>query len=178
MVDPLLQVVIALGLSLLFVSASEHKRRHVLRFRAQLQAYELVPKGMARNAALFLRWAELLLALLLLVPASRAPAGILAMLLLGLYGGAVAINLLRGRRHIDCGCGPDAQPLNGALVLRNLVLAGFAAMLAMPAAPRALQGSDLLAIATMTLLLIMSYVTVNQFIRNHSEQQGWRQHDA
>ncbi len=33
------------------------------------------------------------------------------------------LNLLRGRRFIDCGCGGAAQPLSIGLVLRNVVLA-------------------------------------------------------
>lgn len=176
--DPLLQVVIALCLSLLFLSSSEHKRRHALRFRAQLQAYELLPESLLRATASGLRWFELLLAALILIPASRAAAGAMAMLLLLAYGAAILINLLRGRRNIDCGCGGDSQPLSGALVLRNALLAVFAALLLLPAAPRALHASDLLPIAALTALLIMSYLATNQLILNHSVQQSWGTHDA
>ena len=39
------------------------------------------------------------------------------------YAAVMAINLVRGRRFIDCGCGGAAQPLSLGLVLRNVVLA-------------------------------------------------------
>lgn len=48
-----------------------------------------------------------------------------------LFGSAVAINLLRGRREISCGCfGPQhSQRLSWGLVIRNVVLAGFAGVI-------------------------------------------------
>ncbi|WP_289141256.1 MauE/DoxX family redox-associated membrane protein [uncultured Brevibacillus sp.] len=49
---------------------------------------------------------------------------VLGGLLLILYSVAIAINLLRGRRDISCGCGGVAgnHPISWLLVLRNLLL--------------------------------------------------------
>ena len=48
-----------------------------------------------------------------------------AALLLSVFAVAMGINLLRGRRHIDCGCfqGTLKQPLSWTLVSRNALLA-------------------------------------------------------
>jgi hypothetical protein len=56
-----------------------------------------------------------------------------AALLLIVFAAAMAINILRGRRHIDCGCFQSAlkQTLSWTLVARN---AGLALLLAVPAA--------------------------------------------
>src|SRR5262249_43406760 len=72
--------------------------------------------------------------------------------LLGLYAGAIAINLARGRRDIDCGCaGPAARrPISGWLVARNLVLAGIALAGCAPLAPRLLGWIDGFAVVAPT----------------------------
>src|SRR5690554_6059821 len=47
------------------------------------------------------------------------------------YGAAMAVSLFRGRAEIDRGCGGAAHPVSWLLVLRNLVLAGLAALVAL-----------------------------------------------
>ena len=55
-----------------------------------------------------------------------------AAFLLTLYGLAIAINLGRGREAIDCGCHgfSGRQRIAGWMVVRNLLLATLAALLA------------------------------------------------
>jgi hypothetical protein len=101
---------------------------------------------------------ELALALGLWLPALRATCALGAAALLSLYGIAIAINLTRGRRDIDCGCGGPLgrQTLSEALVLRNALLAVAAVAAALPVAPRALGWLDGwtlgAAVAAMTVL--------------------------
>jgi len=54
------------------------------------------------------------------------------------------VNLIRGRRDIDCGCaGPAAQmPLSGALVVRNALLVAAAIAAAAPLQTRPLGAID------------------------------------
>ncbi|MEF9603853.1 methylamine utilization protein MauE, partial [Paracoccus sp. PXZ] len=67
-----------------------------------------------------------------------APAAITAAGLLLVFAAALAINVLRGRTQIDCGCFRNGlkQPVSWLLVLRNLVLTGLALAVAagLPAA--------------------------------------------
>ena len=52
---------------------------------------------------------------------------IIAAGLLVIYAVAIGVNLKRGRRQIDCGCGDEPTPLSRALVVRNCVLVALAA---------------------------------------------------
>ena len=142
MIDPLLQLVIALPFVALFLSSSWHKRQDPARFQGQLNAYGLLPEETGKAVAFLLPWIELCVALALVVPALRGAAGFAAAVLLGLYGSAIMINLLRGNDRIDCGCGGPAQPLSYWLVARNALLACVAMLLLLPAGDRGLTAID------------------------------------
>jgi hypothetical protein len=138
-VDPAAQLALRLFLAWLLLAAAAHKLRHAEAFRAAVLGYALVPQRLAGALARALPALELAAgAALLAPPSARAGAGTAAALL-GLYAGAIGVNLARGRRHIDCGCaGPGArQALGPGLVARNALLVAAAALAALPAAPRA-----------------------------------------
>jgi hypothetical protein len=89
--------------------------------------YRLVPDSLAAPAAGLVIGLELLVtAALLRGVGLAAGAGLAIALLLG-FALAMAVNLRRGRREIDCGCFQSAlrQQLSWALVARNLVLAAL-----------------------------------------------------
>ena len=108
---------------LIFIAAVVQKFRQPNDFIRALAGYRLVPDGALRFWWL-LPLAELLAALELLL--SIGESRWLALSLLLLYAAAIAINLLRGRYDIDCGCGGEATPIGWGLVMRNVVLAGLA----------------------------------------------------
>ena len=108
---------------LIFVFALLHKLRERTEFISALAGYRLVPEGALRYWWLLpLLEFSAVLELLLTIGASRW----LALSLFVLYAVAISINLLRGRRHIDCGCGGDGTAIGWGLVVRNVVLAGLA----------------------------------------------------
>jgi hypothetical protein len=165
-IDPLLQLVIAAALALLFAGAALHKRGEPGRFRAQLAAYELLPPGLLRPVAGALPWCELSVALLLLPAVTRAAAGTAAAGLLLVYAAGMGINLLRGRGAIDCGCGGAEQPLSWLLVFRNLALASAAALLVAPATERVLLVTDALWLILLVPLLAITYAALGEITRN------------
>ncbi len=121
-------------LGLVFLAASLAKLTDSARFRATLAAYRLLPETAVGIVALLLPVAELAVgaAMILGLRIAFLPAAGLFLL----FAGAVAINIRRGRSHIDCGCGghEDAQPLSWELVAHDVVLAAVAlAALALPA---------------------------------------------
>lgn len=177
MIDPLLSLTIALPLSLLFASAAQHKRQDPKRFAAQLDAYALVPTAWLNPVARTLPWLELAVALLLLLPASRPAAGLLAGAVLTVYALAMLLNLWRGRSEIDCGCGAGAQPLSGWLVLRNVCLAGAATLLLVPTSARPLTLADAVAMALLSTLLVLVYLMLEQLLHNHSALAGRTRHE-
>ena len=100
-----------------------------------------MPEAMARPFAAALPLVELALAASLAVPATAAIAAAGLGGLLVLFGLAIAINVVRGRTAIDCGCFRNGmrQPLGWLLVGRNagLALAAFGLAWILPVAPAA-----------------------------------------
>jgi len=137
-IDPLPDLALRSALALLFAASAFAKLRDVDGFAAAVAGYRILPARLARPAALSFLALELALAPALLSPPLRAAAGLAAAALLGLYAFAIAVNLVRGRRHIDCGCsGPDGrQAISGPLAARNALLASAALALAAPVAAR------------------------------------------
>lgn len=173
MTDPVLQLTLALPLALLFFLAARHKQSEALHFEAQLDAYEVVPAPLVRIAARLLPIAELAVAILLLLPATRSVAAIAAAALLVIYALAMGVNLLRGRTDIDCGCGAGPQPISGWLVARNFVLAGAALLVAAPTVVRPLGLLDVVLVVLFAPLLAATYAMLEQLIANHSVLRTW-----
>jgi hypothetical protein len=110
---------------LAFLVAATQKTRHWKILFGVIANYRLLPRMMVVPAGVLLPLLEMGVGLLLLsamaLPWSLLAAGIL----LALFAAAMAINLRRGRAHIDCGCGQSflKQTLSWSLVARNAVLA-------------------------------------------------------
>jgi hypothetical protein len=157
-IDPALDVTLRAGLSLLLATAAWHKLRDVAGFEATLRDYRLLPDATCAAAARGFPGLESLLAVGLWLPALRSATALATGALLALYGVAIAVNLARGRRHIDCGCSGPAtrQSLHEWLLLRNALLVVAAGICAMPATARPLGWLDVPgivgALATGTLL--------------------------
>lgn len=108
---------------MLFAFGLLHKVAEFERFTGFVAAYRLLPAATVRMASRLLIAMECMtLALLVWQPTRALGLGVAAALLL-LYAVAIAANVLRGRTHIDCGCGGAAHPVSAALALRNLCLA-------------------------------------------------------
>lgn len=124
-IDPVVGASLCGSFALLFAVAGAHKLRAPAAFAGTLAGYRLLPAGLERPASLLLPALECLVAVGLLVPDTRAPASMAGATLLSGYAAAMAINLLRGRRHLDCGClGPrGGGEISTALVARNALMA-------------------------------------------------------
>lgn len=171
MTDPALHLIVAAALAVLLASAGLHKLRDARRFAAQLAAYRLLPGPIVAPAGALLAATELGLALALLIPQARPLAALGSAALLVVYAMAMAVNLARGRDHIDCGCGDRPQPLSPWLVLRNGLLAGLALLLTLPSGERPLGWVDLTLGVPALLTLIIIYLTVEQLLENaHRER--------
>ena len=164
--DPVIDATLRTALALLFLVAAGHKLRDLGRFRATLAEYRLLPAGLVPLAAALVVGAEAAAAGALLVPGARAAGLVSAATLLVVYGAAVAINLARGRRDIDCGCAGPAvrRPISGALVARNAALAALALAGLVPVHPRALLWVDGLTVAGATAALAAFYAALDRMI--------------
>jgi uncharacterized membrane protein YphA (DoxX/SURF4 family) len=122
--------------------------------------YALVPARCIATLAAGLPNVEIVVGLALALGVVPDVTGWLASALLLGFAGAVAANLMRGRRF-DCGCGGslDGQ-ISWPLVVRNLLLAGLAAAVALgPAGLAAAPSGHPVHIAPTTLLPVPMIVT-------------------
>jgi hypothetical protein len=113
---------------LVFILAATQKTQHWRVFSGVVANYRLLPRPLIGPVAALLPPTEMVLGILLLSAQFRAFGALTAILLLGLFAAAMAINLRRGRSEIDCGCGHSflKQNLSWLLVGRN---AGLVALL-------------------------------------------------
>ena len=177
MIDPALGTLLGGAFALLFASAALHKLRDLSGFAELLAAYRVLPG--ARYLAFLVPLTETLVACGLLLPRSRPAASLAGLGVLLLYAGAIALNLLRGRRELSCGCGGpgERRPIAAWMVTRNLLLALLLAAAALPVSARPLQAVDLLTVAAGIAVASLLYMSADALLgRVMPRTQAWREH--
>ena len=164
--DPVFTIIVSICMSLMFAFAAVHKLKAVAVFKATMDEYQLVPRMLSGVIAVVLIVAELLAAILVLVPAVRTTGFMIMASLLLIYTAGIGINLLRGRRDIDCGCsGPASRhELSGWLVLRNLVLLSLVLLAANPLTQRPMNWLDVVVVLFSVMVASGLYMGMNQLL--------------
>ncbi|MGH8786958.1 MAG: MauE/DoxX family redox-associated membrane protein [Cupriavidus necator] len=103
-VDPVIVRTCQAAAAIVFGAAAVSKLMAVRRFAGALDAYALLPPVLVTPVAWALALAELAVALLLPLDATRTAAALGGLVLLAVFFSAIGINLWRGNRDIDCGC--------------------------------------------------------------------------
>jgi len=82
------------------------------------------------------------------------------------YAFGMAINLARGRRDLDCGCGTarDRRSIAAWMVWRNLFLAAALGIAAFPWSPRPLDLSDLLTVMGGLTVGVILYLALDRLL--------------
>lgn len=116
--------VCALVLSYVFATAALHKWRDMDEFAMVLDNYGVLPGSWVGIASRLIGGAEVSVAVALLAPGLAVYGGVAAAAMLFTYAGGIALNLARGRRSMDCGCGGSGQRqlLSEWLLVRNCLL--------------------------------------------------------
>lgn len=168
-IDPVIQLSVRLIVVAVFGLAVLHKWRDPRVFRALLDDYRLVPESLTGFAAAGLILAETLVVVGVALGVPIAYWSAVA--LLALYTVAISVNLIRGRRDIDCGCaGPAArQNLSGWLVLRNGGLIALASVLLWPVGSRTLLWLDGVSVLATAAGFLVIYHTANQLAATHQQ---------
>ncbi|MEX2126136.1 MAG: MauE/DoxX family redox-associated membrane protein [Woeseia sp.] len=171
-VDPFFWQVARWLLAGVFAVALWHKLRARSEFVTVVGDYRLMPAGIVPFAARSIMLLEGLVLVGLTSGVGVRPAAVLALSLLGLYWFAIAVNLARGRRDIDCGClGPSGRDsvrhrLSGWLLLRNGVLVGIAGLMLAPLSGRDLLWLDSVTIVPGVIVSVLLYFTTDRLIAN------------
>lgn len=156
----------AVGTGGVFALAGVDKLRHRALVAGVIANYRLLPAPLVDPVAGVLPWIECGLGFGLIASgiSGFAPLRWLALpaaALLLLFAAAMAINIARGRRHIDCGCGHGAlrQQLAPALVVRNVLLALAVMIHAIAPPAEASVAGAVLALAAGIALFLMIQVS-------------------
>ena len=186
LLDPLFIRVIALGFFVLFLIAAIHKLGNRMDFLAILGAYKILPPILLRPATLVIPNMEIVVAfgwlLIGVVGLTLRAVPVISAAILLMYGAAIAVNLLRGRRNIDCGCSfssskteksKGTQQISAALVWRNTALAGLSLAALAPVSARTINILDYLALVAATIVCIFIYAAINQLIANSHSMKPW-----
>ena len=168
-IDPVPRLIFRIALGCLFACAAAHKLRDRSAFAAAMRAYDLAPAGWIVPLAGVLTIVEAGIGLSLWFGSSRFPA-YAAVLLLSFYAAAIALNLIRGHRDIDCGCavGLRRQSLSYGLVIRNAVLMLVGVVSGLPVAPRPLHLVDALTVTAGVITSIFLYAAVDGLLAQWS----------
>jgi hypothetical protein len=176
--DPVIAYAALAVLTAIFWLGALHKLRDWSGFEAAVAGYRLLPTVLHRPFALVFVVAELLAGGLLLWPAARAAGVAVALAVLAAATLGVAVNLLRGRAGIDCGCGGLSRApssLSWWMVSRNGLLAALA-LLAWPSraggpSARDLAWLDGVTFFGLSLALLGLYLAFNQLLASHLEMR-------
>lgn len=168
--DPAISIAVSAALCLLWVSAGVQKLIHPGHHRAALANYELLPQSWVFPASVLLPLLEIAIGFAVVVPALATIGASSSIVLLGIYTLAVSINLARGRRDIECGCGGPAlrQSLSGGLVARNVFLIGTSAVVLVPPAQRPLVWVDFATVVGAVAVAGLLYTAANQALAQAS----------
>lgn len=170
--DPLYWQAVRWLVAAVFTAALAHKLVSLAAFETVMRDYRLLPANTAPAAARLVVLMEAAVVAGLVTGIGLAWAAGLAVLLLAVYGGAMAVNLARGRRDLDCGCfgaaagAGNRHSLSGWLLLRNGTLGALTLLLFVPASGRALTGLDLANIAAAAATGFLLYTAADQLMAN------------
>lgn len=168
-------LVLRVLLSFVLARAVLHKWRARAHFVEQVRAYRLLPDALVAPVGMVLLIAETSAAIALLDPAWQAPA-LVAAALFATYAAAMAINLVRGRTEIDCGCGGPLAArttIDWLLVSRNALLV-VAALIVFAIVIPALPSIQRLIVLPASAVTVLLYEAVEQAIANRQRVLRWR----
>jgi len=158
-----------LAMAVIFAQAAWHALRDVGAHAGSVAGYRLLPHWAVMAAAWALPLLSLVAAVLLVVPVAAHAGAVLGLALMGVFTAAIAVNLRRGRVHIDCGCGgAHGQRISGAVVVRNLLLLVLLGVAAGFPAVGVLDGVTLVGVGGGGLALAALYFASSQLLANHA----------
>jgi uncharacterized membrane protein YphA (DoxX/SURF4 family) len=126
-INPYVLLFFRILIAALLMAAGVSKLTNLHAFVQVVRDFRLLPENMAGAVGLMIPIVEVVLFLLLILNLHQPWSVISAASLFMLFGLAVAVNILRGRSNIPCGCFGRTrnQRLTWSLVLRNVVLASL-----------------------------------------------------
>jgi hypothetical protein len=159
--------IIRFSTACIFGQAAAHALRHRDHYTAIVEAYRIAAPAWSRLAARILPFAQCAAGALLIMPVHRSLGPMLGLFLMALFTAAIAINVRRGRLHIDCGCGgAEGQRLSSGLVVRNLLLCAMLGFALVAPKPDGINAAFVIGVAGASAFLVILYFAANQLLAN------------
>ena len=164
--DPVLSWTFSADAAAIFALSATLKLRDLDLFEAAVRDYWILPSWAVKPFSRCAPVMELAAAAGIAFPWSRGWAGAVLVGLLCVFSAAIAINLLRGRRELECGCCGAAmrQHLSGLLLWRNGGLALLVGLAMGPVNARPVGALDLFIIMAGGASLMLLYASANYLI--------------
>ena len=169
--DPIYSQAVALFIAFVFAFAGFHKLMAYSRHAGIVADYQIVPAPLVPVLAPLVIILEFASAALVLLALTRSFGLVLSIGLFVIYLFSIGLNLLRGRRSIDCGCGwgPQGHQLSGWLIFRNLLMIAAALAALLPHIDRSLQAADWILVVFAAMAMIAIYFIGDLLIANGSK---------
>jgi hypothetical protein len=164
--DPVIVHAAAAAAAIVLIAGAVEKLRDLELFRYAVENYRLLDSRAAAFFAPTFAGAELSAGVGLVFETTRPFAMWLALGVMALATGGVALNLLRGLDRIECGCGTGGQRISWGLVGRNAGLCVAIVLAAVRDLPRPLGSLDYFSVAGAVLALLALYASINQLLAN------------
>ncbi len=184
MIDPLIILILRIIFSALFLFAALHKLSSGS-FRGIVSDYNILPAALIPMIAISIPIIEIIIGFSWALNFLPKLTALITSSVLTTYTAAIGINLLRGRRYIDCGCGfsstkkplssQDSQQLSGGLILRNIILIAFSILVILPSAERLLGVMDYFSAIAASAIITLLFAGYNQLLSNSNHMSLWRQ---
>ncbi len=153
---------LVLWIAMVFMMAALGKLAAWGELAGVVQNFRVLPRSWALPVSFVLPPLEAAVAVGVLLPATRLIAAAGAAVLFAVFAAALAVNLFRGRRQVDCGCFRSGlkQPISGAVVVRNIVLTVAALVLVQSADVAILSSLQWVMAIGAALTLMLCYLSV------------------
>ena len=173
MLDPVIFYSLLGGFALLFALSGLEKYQDMTAFQRKLENYQVLPVALAPGMTNVVFIMEITATTLLLTPAYLYGVA-MSVILIFAYTSGIAINLARGRTHIDCGClGSQGEGISGYHLLRNSTLLILLLICFMPVIDRQLIWLDYSTIVLFLGASAASYATANLMIAHANQHRLW-----
>jgi uncharacterized membrane protein len=179
-IDPTINWTISAAFALIFAASAMLKLADLNEFRGAVENYRIVPEEISGLIAVAVPLAEIIGAIGLMFPTTHRVSAMLLSMLLIVFTASIAINLLRGRRNIDCGCfGPALrQQISWWLPARNVAMIAMLAIVILPVAVRPLSLLDFATILLAAATLALLYSAANYLVANAPHLRALEFRDA
>jgi hypothetical protein len=168
--EPVAIIFCQLSLAVIFGLGAWGKFRDLEEFTGIVRNYRLLPEFAIRPVAYLMPVLEAMIAVTLLLGTVQPYPAMGAFVLLAIFAVAMGINILRGRRYIDCGCFRTKlkQRLSWWLVVRNGLLMAMSAVLVVtagsPGMTRPIALLDVYTGTMATIVVVLFYVVLGHVL--------------